>query len=244
SDLNELQYYSSNATFPNPPNISIGNWITVGEFACDPMVQLTGDVAGINSDPTVTGLPLSITVDEDSNEEPLGISSTLIDDVDAGGGALTLKFDATGGIFDIAAGTGVTLSGNLSNHLEITGNIGDVNHYISVLSNIYFRPDSNLYGNNAASVDVYINDNGNTGTGGGNDIFVGTIIVNITAVNDAPDITVPSSISAIANTDTPLTGISIEDVDAEDGELSVSIGIVAGTLLALPSGGVSVRGSG
>ena len=241
---NELQYYSSNATFPNPPNISIGNWITVGEFACDPMVQLTGDVAGINSDPTVTGLPLSITVDEDSNEEPLGISSTLIEDVDAGGGALTLKFDATGGIFDIAAGTGVTLSGNLSNHLEITGNIGDVNHYISVLSNIYFRPDSNLYGNNAASVDVYINDNGNTGTGGGNDIFVGTIIVNITAVNDAPDITVPSSISAIANTDTPLTGISIEDVDAEDGELSVSIGIVAGTLLALPSGGVSVSGSG
>lgn len=250
---NELLYFSSVATFPNPPNIAIGNWTNdFEEYACDPLDashgELSGDVAdtppGINVDPTLTGLPAEVTVEEDALTDVFDISSVMINDIDAESGDLTLTLIAEGGIFDIAAGVGVTISGHLTSHLELTGNLTDLNHYIDILTNIYFRPNSNLNGNNAASVDVYINDNGNTGTGGGNDIFVGTIAIHITPVNDAPEVTVPVAISVVANSDSPLTGISIIDVDAESGNMNVNFSIAQGTLSAIAGGGVNITGSG
>ncbi|SHE61227.1 PKD domain-containing protein, partial [Leeuwenhoekiella marinoflava] len=140
----------------------------------------------VNDAPTFTGLPASVTVTEDATEDPFDISAGTISDVDAGGGELTLKLEATGGVFDYATGTGITLSGQLTSEATFTGNLIDLNNYINTPSNIYFRPDANLSGNGAGSVDVSINDNGNTGSGGGTDILISTISINITAVNDAP----------------------------------------------------------
>src|SRR5690606_26844646 len=151
----------------------------------------TFDIVGVNDDPTITGLPAVITVTEDSTTEPIDISSTVISDIDAEAGELDLILAATGGVFDVAAGTGITLSGHLSDRLTVTGNLTNLNHYISIPSNIYFRPSANLSGIGAGAVEVSLSDKGNTGTGGGQILHVGTIIVNITPVNDVPTVANP-----------------------------------------------------
>ncbi|MBC9797946.1 BspA family leucine-rich repeat surface protein [Sinomicrobium weinanense] len=205
---------------------------------------ITEGRAQTNTDPTISGLPSDITVEEDSQDNVFDISSATINDSDAGSGELTLILNATGGIFDIAAGTGITITGHASSHLTLTGNLADLNHYIDIPSNIWFRPDENLYGDNAAVVEVFINDNGNTGTGGGNDVFIGTVNVDITPINDAPEVSLPATIQVTENTDSALTGISFADVDAESGTLIATFSVAAGTLTATSGGGVTTTGSG
>ena len=254
---NELIYFSSVATYPNPPNIAIGNWTNSFEYyPCDPLDathgELSGDVADtapeINIDPTVTGLPAEITITEDPpliDIYEFDISSTQIDDVDLGSGELTLILAADGGRFSLAAPGGpFSLGGHYTSRITITGTLDQVNNYINHPSNIIYIPKKDLSGNDAASIDVFINDNGNTGTGGGNDIYVGTIIIHITPVNDAPVITVPLSINVVENVISPLTGISFSDVDAGSGTMNVGLSIPQGTLSATFGGGVNFNGSG
>ncbi|MFC3197150.1 BspA family leucine-rich repeat surface protein [Parapedobacter deserti] len=171
-----------------------------------------------NVDPTVTGLPSFIAVQEDAITDEFNISAATISDVDAGSGALTLTLIATGGIFDIAAGTGIILSGHLTDRLTLSGNLTDLNNYIAIPSNIYFRPTPNLSGVGAAEVKVFINDNGHTGTGGGNDISLGIIQINITPVNDAPtDITLSnSSVNQSAGVNAEVGLLSTADPDVGD----------------------------
>jgi len=155
------------------------------------VTAVTFDIIGVNDDPTITGLPATVTVEEDSTEEFFDISSASIGDIDAGSGNLSLILVANGGVFDVAAGTGMTIHGHLTDSLTLTGNLINLNNYIDQPSNIYFRPDQDLSGNGAASIEVYLNDNGNTGTGGGQTLYQGVISVNVTAVNDAPTVANP-----------------------------------------------------
>src|SRR5690606_16802181 len=90
---------------------------------------VTFEIIGVNDDPAITGLPASITVEEDSTTDPFDISSAVISDIDAEDGELDLILTATGGIFDVAAGTGITIAGHLSSQLTLTGNLVDLNHY-------------------------------------------------------------------------------------------------------------------
>lgn len=254
--FNDLLYFSSVATYPNPPNITIGNWANGNVYNCDPLDathgELSGDVAdtppGINIDPTVTGLPSELTITEDAPPfvPPSGfdISSAVVGDVDLGAGEVTLTLDADGGRFSLAAGSPLILSGNGTSHITITGILFEVNNYINQSTNIYYTPESNLSGDNATSVDVYINDNGNTGTGGGDDLFVGSININITPVNDAPEVTVPASINIVRNIISPLTGISFSDVDAGTGEVTVDFVASEGELFATSNNGVISTGYG
>jgi Ca2+-binding RTX toxin-like protein len=59
----------------------------------------------------------------------------------------------------------------------------------------------------------------------------GTITVTVGAVNDAPVNTVPAGpITAVQDTDTPITGISVADVDAGTADLDVTVSVEHGVL--------------
>ncbi len=105
-----------------------------------------------------------------------------------------------------------------------------------------------LNGDNADTIQVAINDNGNTGSGGGTDIDLGSVNVDISAVNDDPtnvgslptDITVTEDVAS--NVDLSL--IDIADVDSATGNLTVILTTGSGgRLAASTAGGVSVSGS-
>ncbi|WP_157243372.1 PKD domain-containing protein, partial [Algoriphagus resistens] len=214
------------ATFTPAPNLYGTNAGTISFVSNDGTANsnnasVTFAIAGVNDDPTITGLPSSVTVTEDSTEDPFNISAATISDIDAESGQLTLKLEATGGVFDIATGTGITISGHLTGLLTLTGNLTDLNNYINVPTNVYFRPDANLSGTGAASVNVSINDNGNTGSGGGTDIFISSVSINITPVNDAPE-AVDDNYDVDENT--PQTGnVLANDSDPEGNTLTASL---------------------
>ena len=84
----------------------------------------------------------------------------------------------------------------------------------------------------SSTLTLTVHDDGNTGTGG-DLVSVATSTINITAVNDAPMATItPVSYAATEQMGLTLknTGISISDVDAGSGSMTVTLSVVEGTL--------------
>jgi hypothetical protein len=93
-----------------------------------------------------------------------------------------------------------------------------------------------------------VHDNGNTGTGG-DLVSVATSTINITAVNDAPVATItPVSYAATEQTSpqrSRTTGMSISDVDAGSGSMTVTLAVTEGTLtVTTGTSGAVVTNSG
>ena len=87
---------------------------------------------------------------------------------------------------------------------------------------------------------MVINDNGNTGTGGGMNQNIGTVNVDITAVNDAPVNTVPGTQTIVEDIQTAISGISISDVDAASDNLTTRLQVSNGTLNVTLSGSATI----
>ncbi|NRP73666.1 Serralysin [Ensifer psoraleae] len=73
---------------------------------------------------------------------------------------------------------------------------------------------------------------------------IATKTVALTSVNDAPEVTVPASISVVEDVATAITGISFSDTDAGGASVTVTLSVGAGSLAATSGGGVTVGGSG
>jgi VCBS repeat-containing protein len=72
----------------------------------------------------------------------------------------------------------------------------------------------------------------------------GVVIGTVTAVNDAPVNSLPATFNGTEDTPLTLAGISIGDVDAGSGTLTVALSVDVGTLTASAGGNVQVVGSG
>ncbi|WP_372722763.1 DUF4347 domain-containing protein, partial [Novipirellula sp.] len=152
---------------------------------------MTVNITATNDDPTNAGsLPSDISVTEGVAGE-VDLSQIDLSDVDHGGGNLTVTLTtASGGNLTASSGGGVTIGGSGTGLLTLTGTLADLNSYLDTASNItYLHSVADTAGDNADTITVKVNDNGNTGTGGGNDVNLGSVNVDITEVNDAPVIT-------------------------------------------------------
>ncbi|WP_159434575.1 MBG domain-containing protein, partial [Flavobacterium flevense] len=181
-------------------------------------VSFTTSGEAVNDAPLISGLPTTLTFTEDQQEAELNLTGISFSDTDAGSNEITVTLNASSGIFNLAAGTGVTLSGQLTANPNFTGTLSDLNTYFNIPSNIWYVPTANANGTNAATITLTVNDNGNTGTGGAKSTE-GTININITAVNDAPSATA-LAINGTPNVGQILTGIyTYNDVenDTESG---------------------------
>src|SRR5690606_36295282 len=74
------------ATFIPAPNLYGTNAGTISFVSNDGTANsnnasVTFAIAGVNDDPTITGLPSSVTVTEDSTEDPFNISAATISDI-------------------------------------------------------------------------------------------------------------------------------------------------------------------
>ena len=78
------------------------------------------------------------------------------------------------------------------------------------------------------------------GSASANDTFT----LTITAVNDAPVNTLPASYTTNEDTSVKLSGLSVTDVDAGAGNITVTLSVASGTLTAANAGSVTVTGSG
>ena len=74
--------------------------------------------------------------------------------------------------------------------LTLTGNLTDLNDFLNDVNSIdYEHATPGMSGDNVDLITIEITDNGNTGTGGGGTITLGTVNIDITPVNDAPVVT-------------------------------------------------------
>ena len=90
-----------------------------------------------------------------------------------------------------------------------------------------------------------VTDDGGVANGGQNtDQSPNTITFNVTAVNDAPANTLPATFATLEDTSVKLAGLSIADVDAASGTMTVTLSVSSGTLTATSGGSVTVGGSG
>ncbi|MGB1109329.1 MAG: LamG-like jellyroll fold domain-containing protein, partial [Gammaproteobacteria bacterium] len=104
---------------------------------------------------------------DDNSDMPL--SGIAISDVDAGSGDITVQFNvASGKLTASAVANGATqFAGNGTGTLTITGTVDEINTTLAAPGGLLYRPDIDGVGNHALTVTV--NDQGNTGTGGGTD---------------------------------------------------------------------------
>ena len=169
------------------------------------------------------------------------LSAVNFTDPDAATGALTVTLStSSGGELTLAADGSLTFGG-VATARTITGSLADLNTYFNTASNIqYLHSNTHTSGNDADTISVVINDNGNTGTGGGTDQNIGTVNVDITAVNDAPVNTVPATQTVVEDTQATISGISISDVDAASNNLTTRLQVSNGTLNVALTGLASI----
>ncbi|MBL1177965.1 beta strand repeat-containing protein, partial [Pantanalinema sp. GBBB05] len=206
-----------------------------GVDTSSPPRLFTINVTPVNDAPTLT-VPGTQTVDEDTNLTITGVSVT---DIDAGSSPIRVNLTVTSGVLNVSSLPGLTITGNNSRIVSITGAADNVN---SALSNFTYTGNANFSG--ADTLTIVANDNGNTGNGGAL-TATQTIGITVNAVNDAPLLTVPTSLTVAEDTNLTLSGITITDVDSGAGTIELTLSATQGIInLATVPPGVAAGNNG
>ena len=131
-------------------------------------------------------------------------------------GRLTLA-QVTGLTFTVGDGTSDVA-------MTFTGTVANVN---SALARVDYLGNANYSG--ADTLNISVDDQGNTGAGGAK-TDTKSVAITVTAANDTPILTVPSAQSVNEDTLLSITGISIADVDAASGAVKITMSVASGRL--------------
>jgi hypothetical protein len=183
--------------------------------------------------PPVNVVPAVQTTNEDTSLvfSAANGNQISVSDPEAGNDPIQVSLSAVNGALTLNGTAGLTFSvgnGFANTAMTFTGSITNINNALNGSS---FNPMSNF--NGSASLSITTNDKGFTGSGGAK-TDTDTIAINVNPVNDAPVITVPGPQSTVENT--PLTfavgfnnRISLDDVDAGNSPLKMTISVTNGT---------------
>ncbi|MBO8087685.1 MAG: DUF4347 domain-containing protein, partial [Marichromatium sp.] len=147
--------------------------------------SVTIDITATNDDPTLSGLPSDLDVNEDTASN-LDLSAATFADADAGAGQVTLSLGVDTGTLAASSGGGVVIGGSGTTTLTLSGTAAAIDTYLDTASNIQYTSAADANGNDAATLTLSANDGGNTGSGGGTTVALGTANLDIA---DTPDIT-------------------------------------------------------
>lgn len=195
------------------------------------------DVSPVNDAP-INVLPTTPQVAQE--DQPFVIHGLQVKDVDAGSSPIKITLSVEHGTLTLPAGSGVTVGGNGTGSLVLTGTLADLNALLS--GGVTYQGNSDFYGNDALT--MVTNDQGNTGSGGAlSDTDV--LPIEVQPVNDAPINQLPTA-PLVAKEDMPyrIDGLQVKDVDAGNSPIEVRLSVGHGTLTLAAGSGVTVTGSG
>ncbi|MGN4933710.1 T1SS-143 repeat domain-containing protein [Aeromonas rivipollensis] len=195
------------------------------------------EVSPVNDAP-INVLPTDPQVAQE--DKPFVIQGLQVKDVDAGSGTMEVRLSVEHGTLNLPAGSGVTLTGNGTGSLVLTGTLADLNALLS--GGVTYQGNGDFHGND--NLTMVTNDLGNTGSGGAlGDTDV--LPIEVQAVNDAPVNLLPGT-PQVAQEDTPfvIKGLQVQDVDAGSSPMEVRLSVLHGTLVLADGSGVTVTGSG
>jgi hypothetical protein len=191
-------------------------------------------IGSTNLAPTLNA-PSTIAAAEDQAATITGVS---FGDADAGSDTLTATFTIAEGALNAGAVAGITVGGS-ANARTLRGALAVLNTYLQA-GNLVYQPLANANGNRSLS--ILIDDEGHNGNGGPRTAS-GSSTIAIAAVNDAPVLGVPATFAATEDATATLSGIGLTDVDSSAGNLTVTMTVEQGTLVAPPAAGVAISGS-
>ena len=214
--------------------------ITDGNGASD-TANVVVTVNSINDAPVNT-IPGSQSVSEDGTLvlSSANGNSMSVADVDAASNNLTVTLSVTNGNLALGSVSGVTVSGNSSSNIVLTGAAADINN---ALDGLAFSPAANF--NGAVTLSMTSNDNGHSGTGGPLSA-TSTVAIQVDAVNDAP---VASNDSATTDEDNAVNlAVLSNDTDVEASPLTVTavdgLAISVGNPITVSNGVVNLEPDG
>ncbi|MBL8829429.1 MAG: cadherin domain-containing protein, partial [Planctomycetaceae bacterium] len=192
------------------------------------------DVSAVNDAPVITGVT-TVQTDEDTPVVFGAAHGNAFQVVDVDAGIVSVTLSAGNGALTLASVQGLTFvvgDGLADDTLTFTGSVSDVN---TALDGLQFTPAADYHG--AATIQVNVDDQGNTGTGGVLSDSL-TTLLQINSVNDAP-VGVDDRIET-RNIDTIVistVGFLLNDTDVDGDTLTA-------TLLTRPTHGTLVESGG
>jgi hypothetical protein len=225
--------YAPNLNFSGSDTLKVNindNGSTGGVPQSAPEADVAITVTAVNDAPTITN-PGTQLATEDT---PKVISGLAFADVDAAGN-VTVTLSVTNGTLTLNTSVAAGLvSGNITNNggasVTITAPITAINTTLASMSGLTYTPATNFNGNDTLS--IAINDNGNTGTGGALTAST-TASIAVAAVNDAPTIAAPGAQTTNEDTSKVITGLSVADIDAGTGSVTVTLSVMNGKVSLL-----------
>ena len=194
---------------------------------------------GPNAAPVITA-PASLAMAQNS-AHIFGATLSIADDA-AWNMALQVTLTATQGTATLAALAGLSFTlgdGTSDAAMTFTGRLEAIN---AALNGASFASNTGYLG--AASLQIDVNDQGNTGSGG-TQTDTETISIDVQTPNLAPVISAPASANTLMDTPIVFTNISLADPDAASASLKVTLASSNGTLtLAALTGLAFSLGSG
>ena len=193
------------------------------------LATVTVTVRPVNDAPVLT-LPPALSGDEDAATPVTGIS---VADVDAGAGPVSARFAVSHGRLTVAGGVagGVgadQVERNGTGDVVLTGTLSQINATLAG-GGLEYLPAADYNGPDELAVSV--SDNGHAGSGGALSA-AGTVPVTVRPVNDAPTLDAPTEHATDEDVFTHFRGLSVSDVDAGDGVVTVTVRVSHGTLAA------------
>lgn len=196
--------------------------------------SLSINVQGVNDAP-VNSVPSSLTAVED---EFLTINNLSVGDVDAGQADITVKLEVKNGTLTLATTAGLTdFPGNGTSTVTLTGSVAEIN---DALRGLKYKGLQDFNGTDQLKITTI--DNGNTGIGGAK-TDVDTVDITVTAVNDAPVNTVPSSQRVDEDEVLTFRSLRVGDVDANGSDITVTLEVAHGKLTLATTSGMRVEGN-
>ncbi len=119
----------------------------------------------------------------------------------------------------------IVSGGNDTNTIVVEGSLADLNTAVGGLT---YKSDFLFTGTD--TLNVTINDKGNTGTGGPLEATGNTSLVVTAGTNAAPTIVVPGAKTVNEDTSIAVTGITVADADSGSADIEVKLTVAHGTL--------------
>ncbi|WP_139709448.1 retention module-containing protein [Aeromonas allosaccharophila] len=195
------------------------------------------DVSPVNDAP-INVLPTTPLVAEE--DQPYTIHGLQVKDVDAGSSPIEVRLSVENGTLNLVAGSGVTVTGNGSGMLVLSGPLDAINALLS--GGVIYQGEQDFNGQDQLT--MVTNDLGNSGSGGAlSDTDV--VAIEVQPVNDAPVNQLPGSMTVKEDGSLSLSGVSVKDVDAGSAPVSMVLRVENGVLTLLgATGAVVVQGAG
>jgi choice-of-anchor C domain-containing protein len=207
--IHQFGYFNSSDD-PNTSDRGLQFTLTDGDGGTT-SVLTTVHVAAVNDAPVNT-VPLAQSVNEDATLifDSAHTNAITVSDIDVESGNLTTTVSVLHGTVSLGSTAGVTVTGNNSASVQVTGTPANVN---AALAGLGYHPTANYNGGDTMT--VLTTDNGNTG-GGGAKTDTDTVAITVNPMNDQPVVTPTATVGETEQTAVVLNpSWSASDVDLD-----------------------------